>query len=235
MTPARPWTDYATWVFDCDGVLLDSNRAKSEAMYQSAAELFGAAPAAQLVAYHQAHGGVSRVLKFRHFFTTFLGRTDDYEADLAALMARYSERVVTALRTCAVAPGLEPLLAALTDRGVRCHVLSGAEQDELRGILADRGLAHWFQGIFGSPTPKEDVLAREIAAGTMPGPRLFLGDSRYDHQAARARACDFVFVSAWTEFADWRSYVAAEALPVIPDLSVAAAALTGLSDNEVSP
>lgn len=44
-------TDYTTLVFDCDGVVLDSNKVKTEAFYQATLP-YGEAAAQAMVDYH---------------------------------------------------------------------------------------------------------------------------------------------------------------------------------------
>jgi phosphoglycolate phosphatase-like HAD superfamily hydrolase len=63
------------------------------------------------------------------------------------------------------------------------------------------------------------VLARELSRGNIRKPALYLGDSRYDHEAAVAAGLDFVFVSSMTEFDGWQEYCAAHDIPVIDQLS----------------
>jgi len=85
--------------------------------------------------------------------------------------------------------------------------LSGGDQEELRALFHERQLAGLFDaGIFGSPDNKDQVLARELANGNTLQPALFLGDSKYDHEAAAAAGLDFVFLSQWTEVKDWQEY-----------------------------
>ena len=74
-------------------------------------------------------------------------------------------------------------------------------------------------GVFGSPDTKHEILQRELDAGTIDPNALFLGDSRYDHEAAKAFGLDFVFVSGWTEFATWREYCATHDLPHVREVS----------------
>ncbi len=81
---------YSTLVFDCDGVVLDSNRVKTEA-FRIAAGLWGAEPASALVAYHVANGGISRYVKFAHFLDQILPR---YAPD-AVLERAFEHRVST--------------------------------------------------------------------------------------------------------------------------------------------
>ncbi len=54
---------YRTFIFDCDGVLIDSNRVKSNAFF-AAGLLYGEEAAHRLVEYHRSSGGVSRYKKF---------------------------------------------------------------------------------------------------------------------------------------------------------------------------
>lgn len=195
---------YATYVFDCDGVVLDSNSIKTEAFRQAALP-YGEAFAQALVDHHIAHGGVSRYLKFKYFLNCIV-TPGTPGPDLDSMLARYADAVVKGLRSCAVMPGLSDMRKATT--GARWLIVSGGDQTELREIFAERGLAKYFDGgIFGSPDTKDAILAREIEAGTIVAPAVLLGDSVYDFKAAATAGLDFVFVSGWTEVHDWRGFV----------------------------
>ncbi|WP_020654764.1 HAD family hydrolase [Massilia niastensis] len=201
---------YTTFVFDCDGVLLDSNRIKTEG-FRAVAGRFGAEAAEALVQYHVQHGGISRYRKFEHLLANILHLPAGAE-EVQALADAYGEYVEENLLTCAVAPGLPELRKATA--GSRWMVVSGGDQAQLRRVLTNRGLAELFDaGIYGSPTTKDDILQRELDAGNLERPALFLGDSRYDHQAAHGAGLDFVFLHQWTEFADWTSYCSHRGLP----------------------
>lgn len=196
-------TDYSTLVFDCDGVVLDSNRVKTEAFYQAALP-YGTAAAEALVAHHVANGGISRYAKFAHFLEHIVPGAQG--SDLEALLAAYADAVRSGLMACDMAEGLYDLRAAHPDQS--WLIVSGGDQAELREIFAARGLDGLFNGgIFGSPDRKEVILARELADGTITSPALFLGDSTYDHRAATSVGLDFVFVSGWSEVANWPAYV----------------------------
>jgi len=206
---------YRTFVFDCDGVLLNSNTVKTDA-FRHAALPYGAEAAEALVSYHQSLGGVSRFKKFAHFLEHLAPR-DVEGPDLDALLAAYASAVEDWLMGCEIAPGLSELRDATAD--ARWLVVSGGAQSELRDLFARRGIdRHFDGGIFGSPDTKDVILARELAAGSIVGPALFLGDSRYDHEAAARAGLDFLFVSGWSEFADWRSYLSTHGLPAVERL-----------------
>lgn len=190
-------TRYQTWVFDCDGVLLDSNRVKTEAFFQ-AAEPYGRQLAEALVDYHVRNGGISRYVKFRNFLSDIVGQAEVDPDELQHLLDRYAAQVANGLRQCAVADGLRSL-RQLT-RHARWLVVSGGDQQELRQVFADRGLADLFDGgIFGSPDTKDDILARELDKGGIRQPAVFVGDSRYDIEAATRAGLDFIFARRWSE------------------------------------
>ncbi|MFL1482904.1 HAD family hydrolase [Marinobacter sp. LN3S78] len=188
---------YRTWVFDCDGVLLDSNRVKTEAFYR-AAEPYGRDHAEALVDYHVRNGGISRYVKFSTFLSDIVGRSRVDTDELQQLLDRYAGLVGEGLRQCAVADGLMAL-RRLTG-SARWLVVSGGDQEELRSVFADRGLAELFDGgIFGSPDTKDEILARERETGGILQPAVFIGDSRYDIEAATRAGLDFIFASRWSE------------------------------------
>ena len=198
-----PITAYTTLVFDCDGVVLDSNWVKTEAFYRATLP-YGEAPAKAMVDYHIANGGVSRYHKLTYFLAKIV--PDHQGPDLGALLEAFAGHVRERLVDCAISPGLQ----ALRQQAPRARwlIVSGGDQCELRDVFAQRGIAEWFDGgIFGSPDTKDEILQREYASSNVRPPALFLGDSKYDYLAARAAGLDFVFLSGWTEVSDWRTWV----------------------------
>lgn len=205
-------SDYQTLVFDCDGVVLDSNKVKTEAFYNAALP-YGEAAAQALVDYHVANGGISRYRKFEYFLDTLVARhaRDIGGPGKQSLLDAYAEAVRHGLLNCAVTPGLAQLREATPD--ARWLIISGGDQAELREVFAQRGLAQMFDGgIFGSPASKDEILADQLASGNIRPRALFIGDSRYDHVASVAAGLDFLFVSRWTEFPGWQAYCQEHAL-----------------------
>lgn len=198
-----PIDHYATLVFDCDGVVLNSNRVKTEAFYQAALP-YGKAAAQRLVDYHVQHGGISRYAKFAYFMEHLIepGQTGP---TLEELLSRYAAVVHEGLLKCDMAPGLQVLRERTAS--ARWMIVSGGDQAELREVFVARGMADLFEsGIFGSPDTKDEILARELASGNLQQPALFLGDSKYDYQAASATGLEFVFLSGWSEVSDWQAW-----------------------------
>lgn len=212
-------TKYKTIVFDCDGVVLDSNLVKTEAYFRTAKSLGATDAQAQaLVDYHVRLGGISRYHKFDWYLREVLHQPATQEA-IQTLLDEFARELEVVLMECAVADGLPELRAASTANWM---ILSGGDQQEIRTLFAKRDLAKYFDGgLFGSPDNKDTVLAREKENGNLQFPALFIGDSKYDFEAANRAGLDFVFLSAWTEVADWQRYCAEHqilALNAIKDL-----------------
>lgn len=204
--------EYKTLVFDCDGVILNSNKVKTEAFYKSALA-YGEQAAQALVEYHVANGGVSRYKKFAYFLDEIVPSLalKISGPSLGELLERYAEIVLHGLLSCEVAEGLEELRSETP--GTNWLIVSGGDQLELRHVFNERGLAKYFNGgIFGSPETKDQILKREINNSNIQQPALFLGDSKYDYLAASSAGLDFVFLTKWTEVESYKDWCANNSL-----------------------
>lgn len=200
-------SDYQTFIFDCDGVILNSNKIKTEAFYQSALA-YGESAAQVLVDYHLANGGISRYKKFAYFLADIVPTfaTNISGPNLEALLEYYAEIVLHGLLTCEVAEGLEELRNKTPD--ANWLIVSGGDQTELRHVFDKRGLAKYFNGgIFGSPDTKGEIINREMNNGNIQHTTLFLGDSKYDYHSANDTGIDFIFLTGWTEVQDLESWI----------------------------
>lgn len=199
----KPIQEYQTLVFDCDGVVLNSNKIKTQAFYE-ATKHFGHEPAQALVEYHVANGGISRYAKIHYFITQILKQEFDPTLN-EDLLQRFAQAVKDGLMSCEVAEGLDQLKAQTPN--ANWLIVSGGDQQELRDVFAARDLAKYFEGgIFGSPDTKDTILARELENGNISRSALFLGDSKYDYQAAKTAELDFVFLTQWTEVKDHQAW-----------------------------
>jgi len=214
----RTLQHYATIVFDCDGVVLNSNAVKTRAFYEAALP-YGEEAAKALVDYHTANGGISRYKKFTHFLETIVPVLAHQPGpDLEQLLAHYAHAVRQGLLSCDVAPALQALRKATT--ATRWLIVSGGDQAELREVFAARDLAALFDGgIYGSPDTKDEILLREMSRGNIVMPALFIGDSQYDHRAASAAGLDFVFLSGWSEVKDCEAWCKRLAIKSYRDLA----------------
>lgn len=202
---------YSTFVFDCDGVLLDSNHLKSEAFYRAALP-HGEAAAHALLLYHWANGGVSRQAKFDYFVRNIIGENPAATDTLRALLDQYSATLNEMLEACDEAPGATRFLDALPS-SARAFVVSGGAQDEVRWALSQKNMAHGLDGVFGNPDTKQVILKRLAEGGELTRPGIYFGDAWYDYAVASDNGLDFVFLFGLSESPDWRNWVSDHSIP----------------------
>ncbi|MFA7351139.1 MAG: HAD family hydrolase [Methylotenera sp.] len=209
---------YKTIVFDCDGVVLDSNVVKTEAYFRTAKNLGATdAQAQMLVDYHVKLGGISRYHKFDWYLREVMQKPVT-DAAIQVLLDEFARELEVGLMECPIAEGLQALREATLN--ANWMILSGGDQQEIRTLFAKRKLSHLFDGgLFGSPDNKDTVLAREKSNGNLQLPALFIGDSKYDFEAATRAGLDFVFLSDWTEVADWKDYCKVNGIQVRSNIS----------------
>ena len=181
-------------VFDCDGVLLDSNDMKVRAFV----EVLSGYPedaVALFSEFQQASFGLSRYRLVDRFFADFLGR-DAEPGEKQALLDAFGAYCVENYARQPVTTGATDTLERLAAAGVPLFVVSGSDQAELRDTLATIGLARYFRTIFGSPDTK--VANLDKVKAECPAERIiFVGDATADWDAASKHGCQFLYLSTW--------------------------------------
>jgi len=190
---------YKVAIFDCDGVILDSNRVKSEA-FSLALSGEDATLVKEFVEYHQMHGGISRYIKFEHFFKN-IKKQGDYSEELKEALTRYAILSKEGLLKCEEIAGIRNVLKYFNEQKIPCYVASGGDQQEVREVFENRGLLAFFEGVFGSPLSKIENLENLNIKGNLPIPGVFFGDAYSDMRAAEEYSLDFVYISGASE---WR-------------------------------
>jgi len=186
---------YNQVIFDCDGVILDSNGIKSEAFAKS---LIGESDflVDKFINYHKDNGGISRFVKFEHYFKV-LKNQESYQKELNEALKRYSKLSYDGLLNCEEIPGVRNVLESLLAYNIDCFVVSGGEQDEVKSVLDKRKISNFFKAIYGSPITKIEHL-ESIGLDKA----LYFGDSWSDYIAAREFNIDFIYIygsSEWNE------------------------------------
>ena len=178
--------------FDFDGVVLDSVSVKTDAFY----EMYlpnGKDIAEKVKQYHLEHGGISRFEKFRHYEHELLGKKVD-EEEIKKLGDRFSELVFEKVLRAHFIPGALEFIEKY-HKLYDCYVISGTPEDELKVIVEKRALAHFFNGIYGSPMKKADILGMLLFLnGYEPTKCFYFGDAGTDLEAAHRHSVPFVLV-----------------------------------------
>ncbi len=198
--------NYNAIFFDCDGVILNSNKIKTIA-FKIATKEYEEKFSNDLISYHLLNGGISRYEKFNYFLSSIFPIKSSLEKETALknLLNLYSKESINGLLNSEVTFGLKTLREVTI--GIPWYIVSGGDQDELNFVFQKKEIKKYFDGgIFGSPDKKDKILRREIKKNDIRLPSLFLGDSKLDHEVAILNGLEFIFVSQWTEFNSYRTY-----------------------------
>ena len=195
--------DYDVWLFDCDGVILDSNALKTQA-FRDIGNEYGEKEAEALVNYHVEHGGESRYTKFDFFFKQILGKSNFVE-DYERALEKFAELMQVGLRACPEVRGVRRFLKRLRSAGGNSRfVVSGSDGRELSEVLKDRGLSKYFDRTLGSPATKKEIV-RGLLSSTDKNDRIvFVGDGRLDFEVSQEFGIDFVMIYGYSEWKDWQ-------------------------------
>lgn len=175
-----PKTDIV--IFDCDGVIFDSNNLKIQAMRESLELMkFDKAVIEDCCDFFSSNFGKSRYFHVKHFVENLLPiEQHQHEGCYSKILNEYANRCKTLYLEAPLTPGIEKFLISLD---VKCYIASGSDECELKGVFKARNLTKYFSGIFGSPTAKTQIVRRivEENKGTT---CLMIGDASSDLSAA---------------------------------------------------
>ncbi|WP_339109282.1 HAD hydrolase-like protein [Thioclava sp. GXIMD4216] len=189
------FSKFKLWIFDCDGVLLDSNNMKTTAFAEVVSE-YPTECVKPFLEFQKTAFGLSRFRTFDAFFDRFLGRPPA-DSEKEKLLSEFAAYCQSQYPHQPVTAGATELLQSLSARKCIAYVASGSEQSELRQALKKIGLAENFRDILGSPRKKSDLVAdilrqeQDVDASEI----LFVGDAKVDFEAASSNGVAFLQVS----------------------------------------
>ena len=151
---------YNSIIFDCDGVILQSNQLKTQA-FRKALSNEPIELVKKFIDYHKQNGGISRYLKFKYFYNEIKNESySDQEINLA--IDKYSKLVREELLLVEYVPGFLSVINFLNKHKIKCFVISGGDQLELNNIFKKRNIYKKFFRILGSPVSKKQHLKISI-------------------------------------------------------------------------
>lgn len=186
---------YRHIIFDCDGVILNSNAIKQNAFIELAAKYLQPNEMEEFIEFSKKNPTSTRFERLG--FLKSLSQAPE----LSVLVEEFSDLVEEKLIHCEMSEKL-PEFRMLTSYAT-WSVVSGSEQTQLKRILKTRGIDHLFDGgIFGSPLSKSSII-HKFELGSHKNFTLSLGDSQRDFEIAREFKSDFIFISGWAAPNSW--------------------------------
>lgn len=204
---------YDLLLFDFDGVLFNTNRIKTEAFRQTLAD-YPRDKVDAFVRYHELNGGISRHIKFAHFFDYILGSPAPASAVDDAI-SRFATVVVELMQKAEPLPGVATFLDSVKAKAIPMIICSGGNAEEIRNLLARHEMTDHFLAVLGNEESKLDHARERIAPDY--SRVLFFGDSRYDMEVAEAFNFDFAFVTAVTDWPEGEQRAGEQGHRVISD------------------
>lgn len=204
--------EVAAVIFDFDGVVVESTDIKTQAFV----DLFPDHPEHHeaIVRYHRQYFGMSRYKKFAWIYSELL-KQPLTQTRLKELGQEYSELVFDKVLAVPYVPGATECLTRLRQLGIPAFVASGTPQEELRRIIALRGLGPFFKEVWGTPNEKNSVIRSIRSSYRLRSERmLFVGDGFFDFHAAHGEGIPFLARDSGAEDVDWDKL----GIPVMNDL-----------------
>ena len=131
--------NYSHLFFDCDGVILNSNKVKTNAFYKIAIK-YGQDSAIKLVKYHINNGGISRYKKIK-FFQNNIIKNNDLQL-YENLVNDYAEIVKKELLETEISKGIFKIKDFFPNS--KLAVISGSDEKELLWLFEKLKIDHIF-------------------------------------------------------------------------------------------
>ena len=192
--------NYEVYIFDCDGVILDSNQLKIEAMRNTLKTYFSTPEIIEsCVDYFRKNFGKSRFHHVAHFLNVIIDIPLEQRSELECLILKdFSKQCRVLYLLADLTPGFIQFVKQCKGKK---YVASGSEQNELREVFCQRGLDKYFDNVFGSPTPKAELI-KHILDNEQTINAVMFGDALSDLQASQKNKIDFVFYAPYSNVQD---------------------------------
>ncbi len=170
-------------LWDFDGVLMNSNAIRGLGFEKVLAD-YPTEEVAALMKFHEINGGLSRYVKFRHFFEEIRKEkiTDEQVMELAE---RFSVVMKNLLFNASLLINDSIQFVKQNAARYKMHIVSGSDGIELNALCDFLEISQYFSTIQGSPTPKNQLVEQLLANYQYPVQQcVLIGDSINDLEAA---------------------------------------------------
>jgi phosphoglycolate phosphatase-like HAD superfamily hydrolase len=193
-------SDYDIYIFDCDGVILDSNQLKIDAMETALNTHFtNKIEIANCIHYFSNNFGKSRFHHVDVFLLKYLTIEDeDLQHYRQSILISYASMCKKLYLNAEITPGFLDFIKWLQGKK---FIASGSEQEELRAVFKQRELDILFDGIYGSPTSKSENIKNILQSTSSCASKsesqgknhaIMFGDAVSDLQASITNNIEFI-------------------------------------------
>ena len=179
-----------TILWDFDGVILDSMPVR-EYGFRKIFEDFDIDLVEKLLDYHNQNGGLSRYVKIKYFYEELLGQ-DITEKTILELAEKFSAIMKKELIKTQYLITETVEFIKQNHQKYNFHIVSGSDEKELRYLCKELGIDKYFISIYGSPTPKNDLVKNVLSLyNYQNNETILIGDSMNDYEASKVNGIDF--------------------------------------------
>lgn len=203
---------YDNYIFDCDGVILDSNSIKSELFVEIATAFCNKEELEAFKIFNESNPGLNREKKFAYLFESILKR-NEYKFELEKTLSTFQSVSIERLKSSSLIPGCVDFLHKINSS--RKFVVSAAQENDLVTILKQKEIDKYFHQILGGPNSKINI----ICGLNLTGPTLYFGDSNVDMLSARHFDYDFVMIYGATSWKDWKEACKTHKIKAVKDFN----------------
>jgi phosphoglycolate phosphatase len=176
-------------ITDFDGVILDSEAAKTEA-FQECLAIFPQ-HVEQFMEYHFRNFGMNRYEKLQYFYEVIC-KEDYTEAKRNFITQRFNKIIFEKVVNSPFVLGALEFIKAYSPRVIIC-IVSATPKEELIKVLRYLGLIHCVHEVYSVPPMKKIILAEILKKYALsPEEAIFIGDRNDDLQAAKANQIPFI-------------------------------------------
>lgn len=176
--------------WDFDGVLIDSMHVR-DIGFRIVLKDYPEEVVNELLEFHKRNGGLSRYVKFRHFFQKVLNENVE-EEKIEQLAYNFKKIMLSHLIDKELLIDTTNLYIKKNYKQKKMYITSGSDEEELIQICKGVGIFKYFEQIKGSPTSKIININNLILEnGFMKKDCILIGDSINDYDAAVANKISF--------------------------------------------
>jgi phosphoglycolate phosphatase-like HAD superfamily hydrolase len=194
MSPIINFNSYQNIILDFDGVILDSNKIKENAIREVAIYFLNDIESEEFVNFFVRNNGIPREIKIKKYIND-----EDTYHDCLEL---YNKILNTKLKNAKFTTNAKRFIRMLVLNNLPVYILSGGDEKEVVNLLKFHNLFGLFTKVMGGPKTKYDNMNHLKVNGKT----LYFGDSLVDYEVAKKYSLDFVFMYQYSQLQEWREY-----------------------------